>query len=59
MLLIAFCRFSLFFFASIFHGKFLIFMDLRNIFGLLRKLFVDPLIFLGFAIVFSRICQTF
>ena len=28
------------------------FMDLQNIFGLLRKLFADPQIFLGFAIVF-------
>ena len=27
-------------------------MGLQNIFGLLRKLFVGPLIFLGFAIVF-------
>ena len=30
----------------------IIFMDLQNIFGLFRKLFLDPLIFLGFAIVF-------
>ena len=28
------------------------FMDLQNIFGLLRKLFADPQTFLGFAIVF-------
>ena len=33
-------------------------MDLQNIFGLLRKLFADPQIFLGFAMVFW-ICQTF
>ena len=30
----------------------IIFMDLQNIFGLLIKLFGDPLISLGFAIVF-------
>ena len=27
-------------------------MDLQNIFGLLEELFVDPIIFLGFVIVF-------
>jgi len=27
-------------------------MDLQNIFGLLEELYVDPIIFLGFVIVF-------
>ena len=30
----------------------IVFMHLQNIFGLLEELFVDPIIFLGFVIVF-------